>query len=128
LIDRPLVVDGLGVDDLDVRFTSKPTVVSGVVRDAGLRIVPDAAVVVFPEDHGLRTTFGAKPQRVRTERAVSGRYTFLGLPPGDYFVVALDDALMDPWPDPSFLATLVPKASRISIRSGERKTLDLTAK
>jgi hypothetical protein len=47
------------------------------------------------------------------------------LPAGDYFVAALDDAAMTPWPDRAFIASLESHATRVSIGLGEHKTVDL---
>jgi hypothetical protein len=47
------------------------------------------------------------------------------LPPGDYYVVAVDDAGYDDLHDPAFLEQLVPGATRVTLRDGEPQTVPL---
>jgi hypothetical protein len=57
--------------------------------------------------------------------ATDGHYEFRDLPPGDYYVTAISDPDPDTWSDPATLAQLIASSVRVSIASGEQKTLDL---
>lgn len=125
ITDAPVDVGAEDITDLLVMFTAQPTEVSGLVWDARFQLVRDATVVIYPVDRALRATFGSRPLRVRTTRASSGRYAFVGLPPGDYFVAAVDDATMDPWPDAKFLTTLEAGATQVTLGRSDHQTVDL---
>jgi hypothetical protein len=47
------------------------------------------------------------------------------LPPGDYYVIALDDIGIDDSREPAFLEQLVPNATRVTLREGEPQTVTL---
>jgi hypothetical protein len=49
----------------------------------------------------------------------------VGLPPGDYYVVALDDLAVEGWRDPAVLETFVPVARSITIGEDEKTTISL---
>jgi hypothetical protein len=83
----------------------------------------DTAIVVFPANSGWWDPFS---RRVRMARpATDGHYEFRDLPPGDYYVTAISDPDPDTWSDPATLAQLIASSVRVSIASGEQKTLDL---
>jgi hypothetical protein len=48
-----------------------------------------------------------------------------GLPPGDYYIVALDDLAAEGWRDPAVLETFIAVARSITIREGEKATISL---
>jgi hypothetical protein len=56
----------------------------------------------------------------------AGTYTFENLPPGDYYLVAVENADADGWQDPTRLEALASRATRLSVAAGDAlKTLDL---
>jgi hypothetical protein len=81
-------------------------------------------VIVFPADRAL---WSASYRRVRHQRpATNGRFVFDDLLPGDYLLAILPD--LDPsWRSPQMLGSLVEKATRVTLREGERKVQDLRA-
>jgi hypothetical protein len=86
--------------------------------------VKDSSVIVFADDANLWTF----PTRyVRMSRAdAQGRFSLRGLPPGATYLVAAVDYLEEgEWQDPEFLERLREDASRVTIRDGETKTLNL---
>lgn len=126
LLGVPFDVGSSGVSGIEIVMTTKSSDVSGVARDAQSRIVRDAAVVIFPVNSAVRAPVqDSNISRVRTTRAINGRYSFTSLPAGDYFVAAMDDAAMGPWPDRAFIASLESRATRVSLGLGEHKTVDL---
>jgi hypothetical protein len=50
---------------------------------------------------------------LRSTRAWKGRFTFDHLPPGEYYVTAMDEAKMEDWPSVSLLDRLRAGATRI---------------
>ena len=84
----------------------------------------DATVLVFPSD-GVWTELGSRPRRQRAIRASrAGAFAFSGLPAGDYFIIAVNDALAASWQEPAFLQKLARAAARVSL--GDGQTLSLT--
>ncbi len=47
------------------------------------------------------------------------------LPPGDYYVVALEDATIEDVHDPAFFEELVSSATQVTLRDGEPQTISL---
>lgn len=122
LLDQPLDLR----DDADVivTLTDRQTQLFGTVRDARGAPVAGATLLVLPPpasgDRGLN------PNRMReTRAATSGVYTINGLPAGDYYVVAIDDAAAEGWQDPRRVDALRALATRVSLRDAEKKILDL---
>ena len=93
---------------------------------AGARIPgADADVVVFPADHQRWKEF-LNARRARSVRvSKTGMYTVQGLPPGDYYVVAIGSTSTREWQDPKFLEAAAAVATRITVLVGDKKTLDL---
>jgi hypothetical protein len=125
LSDTPLVVQA-DVDGVVVTFTDRSTELRGVVRLAQGEPDPGAIVIAFPADIAAWTDFGPSPRRVRsawTTRA--GGYSIAGLPPGQYYLLAVPDEAAADWRDARSLGAMARVAVPVSIRDGERKTLDL---
>jgi hypothetical protein len=130
-VDQPIELRDADVGDVVVTLTDKPSELTGVVRlDTG---APDhdAIVLVFPVDPARRIDFGRDSPRLReTRSSVDGRYTLRGLPAGEYFVAALNDAAMtDLWQTQAFTQRLSLRATKVSVTRGQKQVLDLkTAK
>jgi hypothetical protein len=81
---------------------------------------------VFPADPQKWTTGGWNPRRLRSTRAnAKGQFGLSSLPPGDYYVVAVDEEPPGDWRDPASLDALARIATQITILEGEHKTIDL---
>lgn len=119
----PLELSSSDVSDLIITFTDKKTDVSGVLRDVGGK--PDTNLaVVFPADAPIATDDVINPRRVRAARASSnGKFTFLNLPPGEYFVTGLPADDMR-WSDPQVLESLKAQAVRVRVAYGQPATVD----
>jgi hypothetical protein len=73
------------------------------------------------------TNSGATSRRLRSGRAsAQGSYTISNLPPGDYFVIAIDDKAGNNWQDPKRLDVFARTAARVTIATGEKHAQDLT--
>ena len=113
--------------DVVIMYTDRPSTIAGsVVGPHG----PDAdsVVLVYPMDQDAWAMSGSVPRRMRTARVKpSGDYTVAGLPPGDYYVVAVrEDALSD-WMDPALLQALTRVAQQVRVIEGERKAVNMSA-
>jgi protocatechuate 3,4-dioxygenase beta subunit len=125
LADLPFDLGAGDLRDVVITFTDRPAELSGAV--SGARGPDgDASVVIFPADPEHWSDWGLNPRRVRTVRCdVSGQYTASGIPPGDYYVAALPDAMAAEWENPQSMDTLARQATSVTIVAGEKKTLNL---
>jgi hypothetical protein len=112
-----------GLNTVVISFTDRATRILGLVRDARGLAAPGATIIVMPAG----ASDGAlNPMRTREVRASSvGLYDVTGLPPGEYFIIAIDDAAAGGWQDPGKLAALRSAAQRITLRPDEQKGIEL---
>jgi len=114
---------------ITVVMTDSPAMLSGSVRDETGQLDPDAGVIVFPVDRAAWTNFGDLPGRAMYTRPNSaGVYQMRGLPAGQYFIAAVDDALLGHWLNPQFLEQVSRVADRITLADLEKKALDVVSK
>ncbi len=112
------------IADIEVEITNRLTDVSGLVTNSRGTALKDYSVVVYPQD---RDQWTPNSRYMRTSRPdQDGRFKVNGLPPGAYYIVALDylDTSGD-WNDPEALDRLRSKATTFSLNEGETKTVDL---
>ena len=57
--------------------------------------------------------------------SADGAFAFRGLPPGSYYLAAIDDVEPGEWFDPAFLQRLLPNAMTLSLGEGEHKAQDI---
>jgi hypothetical protein len=120
-LDEPVDLTDGDVDDIEITLTDRGTEIVGSVRDSRLLQIPGAAVIVMSA-HDRQWT----PNRTRYLRAsTAGSFVITGLPPGEYLIVAVDDALAEGWQDSRVLAQLRTLATRIGLREAESRTLAL---
>jgi len=127
--DRDLTEDPLAASGeestVEILLTSRPTRIIGTVRDGRLQPASGATILVMPAGRGPAATT-LNPNRTREIRSSSaGVFTLEGLPPGDYLIVGIEDSAAEGWQDPRMLASLRSLATRVALREGESKTLDL---
>lgn len=106
-----------------VTVTDKVTELNGTATLGGAT-ARDYSVVVFAEDDA-KWTF---PTRfVRTAQGnTQGTFTLRGLPPGTRYLAAAVDSIEEgEAQDPEFLNALRERASSVSFREGEAKTIEL---
>jgi hypothetical protein len=92
--------------------------VDGVVQNPENKPVSGATVVLAP-DSGRYSLF----KEVRT--GDNGSYSFKGVPPGDYKILAWTDIETGVYQDPDFLKRFDSKAEKLSLKESDRKTLSL---
>ena len=108
--------------DVEVVLTSRVTEVAGRIADDRGKPVADARVVVFPTDSDLwydRSRF----LKISASDA-EGAFVVRDLPPGDYFLAAVDRRRASEgngeWMNPELLNSLTPGASRITLADGQK--------
>jgi len=128
ITDEPLDLND-DVSDIVITLTDHPTQVTGRITVTGAPN-KDATVILFPTDDRSWTLHGLFPRRMRNVRASpDGSYALVNLPPGPYFVVALNsDETFDYWTDPAYLRKLSAVATRIDVRPSDIVTQDLVTK
>ncbi len=121
--DQPMPVEqGATLSGVRVVLTNRPTTITGAVRDEK-KNAAEGTVIAFAEDSakwrdGTRMIRATRPDQ-------RGRFTFKGLPAGDYLLIALDYVLEGQWNDPEFLDGLKGRAERLALADAESKQLDL---
>ena len=115
---------------LVVTYTDRPSKVTGSVSDAQGAANPASVVLAFPADPRSWSGYGASPRNLRVAlTSRTGAYTFEHLPPGDYYLIAVDPAELDGWQEPARLEALATEATRLTVSAGNTpKTLDLRLK
>ena len=112
-----------------ITYTDKPTGLSGTVKSADGRPSDTATVLTFSTNRDHWTGYGLRPRRVKDVPASrAGAFAFENLPPGEYYVIAVDSGAISGWMDPKNLEALARDAATIRIAGGISKTLDLTMK
>src|SRR5262249_12532828 len=120
----PFGRDNESLADVEVILTRQITRLSGRVTDATGAAARDRAVVPFASDREDWYPDSRYLQRVQT--AADGAYAIDGLPPGDYLVTSIEarqDEGASDWQDPELLDQLTPRAVRVRLLDGERRTV-----
>jgi hypothetical protein len=87
-------------------------------------------VIVYPTEPQRWVGYGKSPRVPKSVTASpAGAYAIAHLPPGDYYVVAIDEDQADGWRHPDVLRALANQAERIRVSAGDQaRTLDLTVR
>ena len=120
-------LEGEAFRDVEVVLSNNSASLSGAVTDDTGNPVSDYGVVVFSTD---RAQWFRSSSRVTLARPnQTGAYAVDSLPPGDYFVVAVDRIDGTPgageWQSPALLDALSSRAIRITVTEGETRTSTL---
>ena len=109
-----------------ITLTTHPGTLSGMLQDSSGQPTAAYTIIVFPPDQAL---WSPPARRIMATRpSTDGRYSFSGLPPGEYRVVAVTDVEPGQWYDPAYLRELLNVALPIQLGDGERKQQDLRVK
>jgi hypothetical protein len=113
-----------------VTYTDRRTAVTGSVTTSEGTPAETSVVLAFPVDRQRWFGYGTSPRVLKTVLpSKSGVYTIEHLPPGDYYLIAIEASELDGWRDPARLEALSSSASRLSIATGDtQKTVDLRVK
>jgi hypothetical protein len=119
-------IDVKGTEDVtgvDVVLTNVVTEINGSVMDDQSKPVSDYTVVAFPEDSNRWKEKSRFMAQVRPDQ--SGRFTVRALPPGRYFVVAVEYLDEGDAYDPELLEKLRPHATAVTLKDTSPQTLTL---
>jgi hypothetical protein len=106
----------------EVVLTSNLTVLTGTARDDRNEPVSDYAVLVFSTDEDQ---WLSRSRRVNTGRSdQNGAYRIRGLPPGSYYVMAVE-SVPDDWGNPELFDRLKPFAREVTLSEGQTEAVDL---
>jgi len=127
LLSMPLITTaGENVADLVVTLTDRPTEILGTVSDARYYPIASASVIAFPAEPASPGSPARSPLRVRSVRtSAAGVFHLVGLPLGDYLLVAIDDAAANGWQDPARLDALRASAVHVSLHDSDPRHQDL---
>jgi hypothetical protein len=111
------------IGGLEVELTNKLTMISGLVSNNRGEPAKDYTAIVFAQDRE-KWTGNSRYQGIgRPDQ--DGRFKIAGLPPGDYYIVAVDYVEPGRASDPDFLELIRSRATSLSLNEGETKTVDL---
>ena len=120
-------LENVTIDDVEVVVSPDGASLSGYVT--GERGVPatDYAIIAFSTD---AAKWFQGSQWLKTVRPLQdGGFRVAGLPPGEYWLIAVDRLEGSPgsgeWQDANLLRTLSSRATRVSVGEGESRTLML---
>jgi hypothetical protein len=126
--DRPLPFGraNQSLASVEVVVVDRVTELGGTIADDRGRPSPGASLLVFSTD---RDRWYSASRYLRTAKSgTDGAFTIAGMPAGSYYAAALprlpadgDDA----WQDPEYLRSLISGAAPVTLRDGQRATLNL---
>ena len=133
---KSVTIDGENVTDIpfdlsaakddtkiEIVMTDKQTTVSGTVRNARGEQISDYTAVLFPAQLKEGMVAARYIRAVRPDQ--QGRFQTRGLPPGDYFAVAVESLEQGGHFDPAFRKQLEPSAKRLTLVEGQTAAIDL---
>jgi hypothetical protein len=110
-------------DGVRVVFASGAGQVTGRVLDERREPTSEFAVIVFAIEPDR--WFGGSPYLTLATANQDGTYLAAGLPPAEYWAIAVDRVNGSDWQRPDVLHTLASSARRISLGRGQPATMDL---
>ena len=109
-------------------FTDRPSEMNGTVRNASGNPDATASVLVFPVDPAGWVDTGSQPRRIKTSRTgKDGSFKIGPLPPGEYYVVAIEDSAPRSWQDPAYLDAVARSATTVRVGEGDTRAVTLTS-
>lgn len=123
ITDTPVELrPGQTLTGLSVVFTDRLTEVSGTITDDRGTPITEYTVLAFSQDEAL---WRAQSRQIMTTRPdQNGKYQLRGLPPGRYYVVAVDPAEQGEWFEPAYLTAHVSGATSVLLAEGDVKVQD----
>lgn len=110
------------VSGVEIVLTNQESELSGIITAENSDATRNAWVIIFAQD---KQTWRPFSRHVITSRPDFTHRYKTKLPPGAYYVIAIDSVEAGEWNDADFLERIRPRASTVSIGALERKTLDL---
>jgi len=122
--DEPIEVrNGERISLVEVVLTDRVATLAGTVTTDRNDPAFGYTVILFSTD---ATTWRPQSRTIMaTQPDQTGAYQFRGMPPGAYFLVAVDDVEQGEWFDSAFLDEMRPGAVRVTISDGATVAQDL---
>lgn len=111
-------------EPIQVELTRYPSLLRGTVKAAPNVPAKACSVVVFAQDPN-RWSFASRYVRLASCDS-NGRFSAVGLPPGNYSAIATNDKQSGDLLDPEYLGWAAPRGKAFRIRNSETTTLDLS--
>jgi protocatechuate 3,4-dioxygenase beta subunit len=123
-LDFPMEVKpGSAPGSAVVTFTDRQSQLSGTITNQRGQPAPEQTLILYPSDERF---WAPQSRRIRSTRpATDGQFTFAGIPPGEYKLVAMVDVEPGSWFDPTFLQQIDAASTRITVGEGEKKVQNL---
>jgi hypothetical protein len=123
-----LELEGGDVTGIVVTFFDRPAQLSGTVHNSRGDVDGSAVIFLIPADVGLPAD-GFPTRRFRSSTSdTHGRYSFVSVLPGDYWIAALsENPLGESYEPGRLLEDMARLGTRITIGESEHRTQDLTA-
>jgi hypothetical protein len=124
IIDTPLDLrSGQRVAGVSLVFTDRLTEVKGTVADQQGAPLTEYTVLAFPTDAAF---WRPQSRHIMTTRPdQNGAFQIRGLPPGEYFLAAIDPEQQGEWFEPAFLDRQRSGADRFTLVEGDVTTQDV---
>lgn len=114
--------------DITITLTDRFSELSGFVRLPAGEPHHAAAVITFPTNRRRWVDNGLSPRDLQITRvSETGAYSFRALPAGDYYLVAVQAPNLETWRDPTYLTSVVFRASKVTIAEGTKVFQSLEA-
>lgn len=123
-LDFGIVVEpNLDVSGATLSFVDRNQEVSGTIQDPTGKPTADFTIVLFAAD---KAYWVPQARRIQSARpGTDGKFTFRGIPPGEYRLTAVTDVEPGEWYDPNFLSQLLSASIPVVVRDGEKKVQDI---
>jgi len=124
LLDFPIDLGpNQSLQNVLLTYSDKVQQLTGTIQDTSGRPTSDFTIIVFPSDQRF---WVPQSRRISATRpGTDGRFTFRGLPQGDYRLTAVTDVEPGEWFDPAFLTQLSSVSIPIALSEGENKVQDI---
>lgn len=127
MTDLPLDVATRDVTGIVITYGDAPTgVLNGTLVGQAVPSTDDRTALVFPADRRYWASPLAAGRRFRAIAiGTSGAFSITGMPPGDYFVVAVPDEAVVDWQDARRLEGLARTAARVAMPENGTATVTI---
>jgi hypothetical protein len=124
LLDFPIEIGpNQSLSNVVLTYADRTQELTGTIQDTAGGPTSDFTIIVFPAEPRF---WMPQARRITATRpGTDGRFTFRGLPAGEYRLTAVTDVEPGEWYDPAFLNQLASVSIPISLSEGERKVQDI---
>jgi uncharacterized protein (DUF2141 family) len=117
------VKPGEDLNGVVATLTTRATSLSGTFEDVAGKPTSDYTVIVAAAERRFWTP---RSRRIRATRPSSdGKFSFDGLPAGDYRLLAVDDVEDGRWFDPDYLASIIGASLQVTLSEGTKQVQNI---